>query len=211
MFTEALLTRAEAREGYQIARRIGKLHHRGGLMRLRPSGLETLMMLVLAASVLASQPAAPPPYRNASLPVEQRVLDLLSRMTLEEKFWQLFMIPGDLDEPSHDYSHGVFGLQISTAPRRSGAEQREEPPRAAARTHAERINTIQRYFVEKTRLGIPIIVFDEAVHGLAREGATMFPQAIGLAATWDAALVGRVSSAIAHETRARGVRQVLSP
>ena len=65
--------------------------------------------------------------------------------------------------------------------------------------------------MEKTRLGIPIIVFDEAVHGLAREGATMFPQAIAMAATWDAALVGRVSTAIARETRTRGVRQVLSP
>jgi beta-glucosidase len=210
MFTEALLTRAEAREGYQIDGRIGKLHHRGGLMRLRPRGLELLMVFVLAASVIASQPAAPAPYRDASLPIDQRVRDLSSRMTLEEKFWQLFMIPGDLDDPSHDYSKGVFGLQVSTAPRRVEGEN-EVPARTAARSHAERINAIQRYFVEKTRLGIPIIVFDEAVHGLAREGATMFPQAIGLASTWDAALMGRVSNAIAREARARGVRQVLSP
>ena len=179
-------------------------------MRLRRCGFESLTLLVLAASVTASQPAAAPPYRDANLPIEQRVRDLSSRMTVEEKFWQLFMILGDLDDPSHDYSKGVFGLQISTAPRRDG-EETEVPARTAARAHAERINAIQRYFVEKTRLGIPIIVFDEAVHGLAREGATMFPQAIGLAATWDAALVSRVSTAIAHEARARGVRQVLSP
>jgi beta-glucosidase len=146
--------------------------------------------------------AQPPPYRNASLPIDERVADLLGRMTLEEKFWQLFMIPGDLDDPVHDYSKGTFGLQISTAPK--GAQ-------GTARGHAERINAIQRYFVEKTRLGIPIIPFEEAVHGLAREGATMFPQAIALAAAWDPRLMDRVASAIARETRTRGIRQVLSP
>ena len=123
-------------------------------------------------------------------------------MTLEEKFWQLFMIPGDLDNPADDYSHGIFGLQISAA-------AKGDAP--TARGHAERINAIQRYFVEHTRLGIPIIPFDEAVHGLVREGATVFPSAIALAATWDPALVRRVAEVIADETRSRGIRQVLSP
>src|SRR6266540_4138004 len=140
--------------------------------------------VVLAALGLA--PAQPPPYRDASLPVADRVRDLLGRMTLEEKFWQLFMIPGDLDNPANDYSKGIFGLQISTAP--AGAV-------GTARVHAERINAIQRYFVEKTRLGIPIIPFEEAVHGLARDGATMFPAAIALAATWDQPLLSRAAAA----------------
>src|SRR3990172_8618717 len=109
------------------------------------------------------------------------------------------MIRGALDDPANDYSKGIFGLQISPA----------SPP--GARAHAERINAIQRYFVEKTRLGIPIIPFDEAVHGLARDGATMFPQAIALAATWDPALVSQVASAAAREAGSRGIRQVLSP
>ena len=55
-------------------------------------------------------------YRDARLPVDARVRDLVGRMTLDEKFWQLFMIPGDLDDPSFDYSNGVFGLQISAKP-----------------------------------------------------------------------------------------------
>jgi beta-glucosidase len=159
----------------------------------------------------ASQTGGPPPYRDASLPVADRVRDLLSRMTLEEKFWQLFMIPGDLDTPANDYSHGIFGLQISAARRAPDAPGGASDPGAAARAHAERINAIQRYFVEKTRLGIPIIPFEEAVHGLPRDGATMFPQAIALAATWDPALVARVAGAIARETGSRGIRQVLSP
>jgi beta-glucosidase len=86
-------------------------------------------------------------------------------MTLEEKFWQLFMIPGDLDDASYDYSHGIFGLQISPA---------DSARDNTARRHAERVNAIQRYFVERTRLGIPIIPFDEALHGFVREGATAF-------------------------------------
>src|SRR5688572_24671984 len=156
-----------------------------------------LMLPALACTGVLAQTPALPPYKVASLPVAERVRDLLGRMTLEEKFWQLFMIPGDLDDPAHDYSKGIFGLQI----RSSGT----------ARAHAVRINAIQRFFVEKTRLGIPIIPFEEAVHGLAQPGATMFPQAIGLAATWDASAMSRVADAIARETRSRGIRQVLSP
>ncbi len=140
------------------------------------------------------------PYRDARRPVDERVRDLVGRMTLEEKFWQLYMIPGDLDNPAHDYSHGVFGLQIR------GADTLQ-----TAVAHAARIDSIQHYFVEHTRLGIPIIPFEEALHGLGWRGATVFPQAIGLAASFDTALMTRVSSAAARETRSRGIRQALSP
>ena len=161
--------------------------------------------VAVIATVLAASSRGfaqtPAPYRDSTLGIDARVHDLMSRMTLEDKFWQLFMIPGDLDEPSNDYSHGVFGLQISTK-RDSGD---------VAREHAERINAIQRYFVERTRLGIPIIPFDEAVHGLVRPGATVFPAAIALAATGDTSLMSRVATAIAQETRSRGIHQVLSP
>jgi beta-glucosidase len=157
---------------------------------------------IVAAPLLAQAPAArtalPAPYHNAALPVEERVRDLLGRMTLDEKFWQLFMIPGNLDDPSHDYSSGAFGLQISAGPGGAGA-------------HAERINAVQRFFLERSRLGIPIIPFEEALHGLPLEGATVFPQAIALAATWDTALMRRVATVISREARSRGIRQVLSP
>ena len=175
--------------------------------------MKTVAVVVLAATLALAQ-GSTPPYRNPQLPVAERVADLLGRMTLEEKFWQLFMLPGNLDDPAHDYSKGVFGLQIAGSNRlRQRHDGQEDPAHnpQAARAHAERINTIQRYFVEKTRLGIPIIPFEEAVHGLAREGATMFPQAIALAATWDTPLVERVATAIARETGSRGIRQVLSP
>ncbi len=160
-----------------------------------------------APALFAQSPDRSAPYLNPALPTADRVHDLLGRMSIEDKFWQLFMIPGDLDDSTNDYSHGVFGLQTSVAPRGHAAI----PPAAAARAHAERINAMQRYFVERTRLGIPIIPFEEAVHGLAKEGAIVFPQAIGLAATWDTSLMGRVATAIAQESRSRGIRQVLSP
>ncbi len=149
------------------------------------------------------------PYKDASRPIAERVQDLVGRMTLEEKFWQLFMLPGDLDDPANDFSHGMFGLQVSVWP----SPGRPPNPSAgeAARSHAERINAIQKYLVERTRLGIPMIPFEEALHGLKAEGAVAFPQAIALAATWDTTLMAEVARAAAVETRSRGIRQALSP
>jgi beta-glucosidase len=152
------------------------------------------------------------PYKNKSLPVEARVDDLLKRMTAEEKFWQLFMIPGDLRDGKEKYKHGIFGFQVSAQGNTDAAGQVLTYSAASnAAETARLINSIQHYFVEETRLGIPIIAFDETLHGLVREGATVFPQAIGLAASWDVALMNKVSTAIASETKSRGIRQVLSP
>ena len=147
------------------------------------------------------------------MPIARRIEDLLSRMTLEEKFWQLYMIPGDLSDDKERYANGIFGFQVAASGTQADAAgQRLEYGRSGtAAAVASRINGIQKYFVEETRLGIPIIPFDEALHGLVRDGATAFPQAIALAATWDPKLVGDVARAIARETRSRGIRQVLSP
>ena len=180
-------------------------------MPIRLTFVVRVLIALTAAPPVLAQTGEPPRYRDPGLPTAERVRDLLGRMTLDEKFWQLFMIPGDLDDPSHDYSAGVFGLQISAAPDSLANRRDKLPPGEAARRHAERINSIQRYFVERTRLGVPIIPFEEALHGFVRDGGTMFPQAIALAAMWDTSLMSRVSGAIARETRSRGVRQVLSP
>lgn len=153
-----------------------------------------------------------PKYKNPKLPVEERVQDLLSKMTIEEKFWQLFMIPGDLDNGKEKYKNGIFGLQVSTKGNSDAAGQLlNYSSTSTAIETAGKINAIQKYFVEQTRLGIPIIAFDEALHGLVRDGATAFPQAIALAATWDTLLMCQVADAIAKETKSRGIRMVLSP
>ena len=153
------------------------------------------------------------PYKNKNLPVEVRVKDLLNRMTAQEKFWQLFMIPGDLDNADTDqYRNGLFGFQVSAGNRGDvGGQMLSYNTNESATALVKKINAIQKYFVEKTRLGIPITAFDEALHGLVREGATVFPQSIALAATWDTSLMNNVANAIAEETMQRGIRQILSP
>lgn len=137
------------------------------------------------------------PYRDPGRSIDRRIDDLLARMTPEEKFRQLFMVAGDLDAGTDAYKDGLFGLQVRSAKDARGA--------------AEKLNAIQRFFAEGTRLGIPIVPFEEALHGLVAPGATAFPQAIGLAATWDTDLMAEVAGAVAAETRSRGIRQVLSP
>lgn len=171
------------------------------------------LIIILTLFSLSCRREDVPLYKNPNIPVEKRVEDLLSRMTLEEKFWQLFMIPGDLNEGKEKYKNGIFGFQVSTKSR-SGDEtdqMLDYTEGGAAFETAKLINSIQKFFVEETRLGIPIIPFDEALHGLIRDEATVFPQSIGLAATWDTSLMGSVARAIAIETKSRGIRQVLSP
>jgi beta-glucosidase len=155
-----------------------------------------------------------PVYKNAALPVSVRVQDLLSRMTSEEKFWQLFMIPGEIkDLQDLNYKDGLFGFQVSAESSDKGANNQllKYGINENAIAIVKKINKSQHYFVEQTRLGIPIIAFDETLHGLVRKGATVFPQSIALAATWDTVLMHDVATAIALETKMRGIRQVLSP
>ncbi len=154
------------------------------------------------------------PYKNSKLSIGLRVKDLISRMTAEEKFWQLFMIPGDVTEQNkQQFKQGIFGLQVSAAAQGSGNAQQMLTYNTSedGLSLAKKINKIQKFFIEETRLGIPIIPFDEALHGLVRQGATAFPQSIALAASFDTALVAKVGTAVANEARARGLRDLLAP
>ncbi|HLR37162.1 MAG TPA: glycoside hydrolase family 3 N-terminal domain-containing protein, partial [Chitinophagaceae bacterium] len=152
-------------------------------------------------------------YKNSDLLAKVRAKDLLDRMTPKEKFWQLFMIPGDLSQREGDmFKKGIFGLQVSATSEGDAAGQMLDYHSASsALAFAQKLNKIQRFFVEKTRLGIPVIFFEEAVHGLVTSNATVFPQAIGLAATFDTSLMRNVAQTIVKETKVRGIRQVLSP
>ena len=76
---------------------------------------------------------------------------------------------------------------------------------------AEFANKIQKFVVEETRLGIPVIIHDECLHGCMAKGCTIFPQSIALASSWDPDLMKEVATAIGKETRARGIHQCLSP
>ncbi|MFT4024684.1 MAG: glycoside hydrolase family 3 C-terminal domain-containing protein [Flavihumibacter sp.] len=171
------------------------------------------LLILLLFTCIFSTAQTTPLYKDPAQPVDARVKDLLSRMTPEEKFWQLFMIPGDLDHTTPDqYRHGIFGFQVSAGAKGdAGGQLLTYNTAETGLVLLRKIKAIQQYFEEKSRLGIPIIAFDEALHGLVREGATSFPQAIALAASWDTALMQKVANAIADETKARGIRDVLTP
>nr|UXE44973.1 beta-xylosidase [uncultured bacterium] len=151
-----------------------------------------------------------PPYKDPSLPVERRVADLLSRMTLEEKIAQI----GGLGHRESDFidANGKFDPIRAEPIFRNGAGMAGRAGlHRTPRQGAELYNTMQRYFLEHTRLGIPALFSDEALHGFMSDGSTSFPQALGLASTWDPALVHDVFTAAADEGRARGGTYVFTP
>src|SRR5437868_4991599 len=122
-------------------------------------------------------------YRDASLPVDQRVADLLSRMTLEEKVAQMSMFnmeTNNLPAEAIALDETVRTMMVNGV----GALGRPGLY-SSARATAEWTNAFQKYLLENTRLGIPVFFVDEALHGLMAFGSTMFPQAIGLASSWD--------------------------
>jgi beta-glucosidase len=138
------------------------------------------------------------PYQNPALSTEERVKDLLGRMTIEEKIAQLQCVIEDVEKRNILTAKGLGEIAVVLRP-------------YGPAEGAEKGNRIQKFALEKTRLGIPIIIHDEGLHGLCAKGATSFPQAIGLAATWNPELMEKVAMAIGKETRSRGIRQVLSP
>jgi beta-glucosidase len=150
-------------------------------------------------ALIGFQSPPPVPYRNKNLSVDERVADLLKRMTLEEKVAQLVCIwPRGRDLKPEELKHGLGQV----------ARQQE---RKGPREGAAYANATQKYLVENTRLGIPAIFHDEILHGHMGQGSTNFPQPIALASSWDLELVRQVFTAAAIETRARGSHQVLGP
>jgi len=148
-------------------------------------------------------------YRDATRPIDERVADLLARMTVQEKVAQLgsvwsFSIVGvgtlDREQAAHFLGEGIG--QIT---RLAGATNLVAPDVAAI------ANEIQRYLLEETRLGIPTIIHEESLHGLLARDAPIFQQSIGAAATWDAALVERMATTIRRRMLATGARHSMAP
>ena len=167
------------------------------------------------------RPPANVPYRDAALPIEQRVDDLIARMTLEEKVAQVMTVwqqkPEIFDarsefDPAKAAALFPDGIGQFTRPSDAAGpgSPRVTPGRGAAAT-VRMVNAVQKWAVDDTRLGIPVLMHEEGLHGYAAVGATSFPQSIALASSWDPALVRQVNGVIAREIRSRGVTLVLSP
>ncbi|MBT2134952.1 glycoside hydrolase family 3 C-terminal domain-containing protein [Croceibacterium sp. LX-88] len=167
------------------------------------------------------RPMADAPYWNASLPVEQRVADLLARMTLEEKVAQIISVWDSKQQIQNDDNTFSAAKASQVYPNGLGQIARPSDTKGPVSPRVERRRDIdssvdyviaaQKWAMEQTRLGIPILFHEESLHGFAARDATAFPQAIGLASSWDPDLLREVNSLIASEVRARGVHNVLSP
>ncbi len=205
-------------------------------VRVKPVRLALVCLMATAATgTLVAQTrvdraasAQRMPYKNASQPVAARVEDLLRRMTLEEKVAQMIGIwekKSDIQDAKGDFStqkaSRAFpnGLGQITRPSdkrgvtvsNNAAGVAADAVNRTAQETADYINAAQRWAVEETRLGVPMIMHEEALHGYVARGATSFPQAIALASSWDPSLVERVFGVAAREMRARGANLALAP
>jgi len=181
-------------------------------LQLRTFLLYLFLILALACATATSAQNKPtasdttPAYRNPNLTIDERVADLLPRMTLEEKVQQ---ITGggrgqlEIIDPTGTFTTEQARAKIS----QWGNPDLVFTPRQSAILR----NGVQRYLREKTPLGIPELFMGEALHGFMEYGSTSFPQALGLASTWDTELVHQVFTAAGEEAGARGAGQMFSP
>lgn len=180
----------------------------------------SLGILILFFSMSQPSESGAQPYRDASFSVEDRARDLLGRMTLAEKAAQLQCVwdskPAVMDEsgaflPDRAAELMPDGIGCLARPSDylglSGLPHRYR----TARETAEHTRRIQEWAIGRTRLGIPVLMHEEGLHGLQARGGTHFPQAIALAGTFDEDLAERIYTVVAREIRVRGVHHVLSP
>ena len=180
-----------------------------------------MAMLLLACSLTAN--AQKPVYKDASQPVELRVADLLSRMTLDEKIGQVrcplgwFIYDKDakgkvsLTEKFYKYTDEQYIGNYWAVLRADPWTQKTLTNGLNPALSVEMLNMMQRYAVEKTRLGIPIMVAEETPHGHMAIGATVFPTALSQAATFDRDVLFRMGEAMGAEIRAQGAHVGYGP
>src|SRR5215467_6056661 len=160
------------------------------------------------------------PYEDPSAAVDRRVEDLISQMTVEEKTAQMATLYGYSrvlkDElPTPEWKQAVWKDGIGNIDEHlngvTGNGFQQSKLSYPFSTHAESINTVQRFFIEETRLGIPVDFTNEGIRGVAHPHATSFPSQIGVASTWDRALVDEIGHITGREARALGYTNVYSP
>ncbi|MDR3142987.1 MAG: glycoside hydrolase family 3 C-terminal domain-containing protein [Tannerellaceae bacterium] len=184
-------------------------------MKLNIKRLISFLVIGVMGCTVFAQSSALLSYKNPSLPVEMRVQDLLSHMTIDEKIGQLLCPMGwemyEKEGNKVTYSRKFEELIQKQHAGMLWAVYRADPwtrktletglnPVLAAKTS----NAIQCYAMENTRLGIPVFIAEEAPHGHMAIGTTVFPTGIGLAATWNPSLVEYIASVISKEVRLQG-------
>lgn len=194
------------------------------------SGATTLLFRTVAIATIAMYPVhadaketaeAGALYKSAEAPVDARVRDLLAKMTLEEKVAQIMTVwdakaevfdaNGEFDaakmSAKFPYGIGQFARPSDALGPASPRKVKGRDVRGTVRL----VNALQTHAMTQTRLGIPILMHEEGLHGYAALDATSFPQAIALASSWDPDLIREINVVIGREIRARGVSLALSP
>ena len=195
-------------------------------MKINQNNLLRISLVLALASLLFSTPVnvmvraqtERSPYKNPQLSIDERVKDLLGRMTLEEKAAQMMCLwmekPNDNSRVPKEQMPlgGEFSPELAKQKMPYGigqlARQREYRD---ARRSAEYANAVQKWLMENTRLQIPAVFHDEILHGNMGEGSTVFPVPLALASSWDPDLISRVFTVAARQTRIRGTHHVLGP
>jgi len=186
------------------------------------------MLLQVAAPAALAQAAAAPLYKNSAVSAAARVEDLLQRMTLAEKIGQMLCIWVDKAKIQDEATQfdaakatallpdGIGSLarpsdRMGTKPPSGNPGAEADVVNRGALETANYVNAAQRWALTQTRLGIPLFMHEESLHGYVARDATSFPQAIALASSFDTALVRRVFNVCAREMRARGANMALGP
>ena len=155
------------------------------------------------------------PYENPNLDIDSRINDLLSQMTTDEKTCQLVTLygfPNVLKDslPTPEWKTKIWKDGLANIDEHCNGTRSTALSRSPS-LHAKTINEVQRWFIEETRLGIPVDFTDEGIYGAAFTGATLFPAQIGLGSTWDRALISRIGAITSAQIKAAGFTNVYSP
>jgi len=176
-------------------------------MRLKNS-LLIIFLTVACSSFTGIKHVYKYSYQNPAMPIDERVADLVSRMTLTEKIKQLDMFEGKTvsDMLGHDAS-SVSAEKIKQTIGTTGIGSIHD----FYPLSAELTNQIQKYATNNTRLGIPVLFIEEGLHGYSGLGSTSFPVPIALSTAWDTILIHKIGHVIATEMRAHGINMILGP
>ncbi len=159
-------------------------------------------------------------FEDRLQPVDKRVEDLLSQMTLEEKSCQMATLYGygrvlkdempTADWKKQIWKDGIANIdeELNSLPNNQKAQSQYSFPYSR---HADAINTIQKWFIEETRLGIPVDFTNEGIHGLCHDRATPLPAPISIGSTWNKTLVRQAGRTVGREAKALGYTNVYAP
>jgi beta-glucosidase len=160
------------------------------------------------------------PYEDPSVQIDRRIDDLLSQMTLDEKTVQMATLYGYgrvlKDElPTPEWKQAIWKDGIANIDEHLNGVVNAGVVKSKLSlpfsTHADAINKVQRFFIEETRLGIPVDFTNEGIRGLAHPRATSFPSQLAVASAWDRDLVDEIGHITGREARALGYTNVYSP